>query len=281
MSVLTVVEALSRARAAGVDRLDAHLLLAACMHRSRAWLIANDDAVLSDDLMQTFVTWLGRRASGEPLAYVLGEKEFHGLTLSVNSDVLVPRADTETLVDWALELLGDGRADSEVIDLGTGSGAIALAIKNAMPQARVTGVDKSNAALNVAKANGQRLELDVNWRSGHWWGGAGTQCFDLAVSNPPYIAEGDGHLASLSHEPRSALTAGADGLDDIRVIVTGAMKHLKPGAWLLLEHGHDQAEAVGSLLAAVGFNAVLSRKDLAGITRCTGARAPDQSQGLF
>lgn len=277
MSMLTVIEALGRARAAGVDRLDAHLLLAACMHRSRAWLIANDDAVLPDDLMQTFVTWLARRASGEPLAYMLGEKEFHGLTLCVNSDVLVPRADTETLVDWALELLGDGPADSEVIDLGTGSGAIALAIKNAMPLARVTGLDKSNAALNVAKANGQRLDLEVNWRSGHWWGGAGIQCFDLAVSNPPYIAEGDDHLAALSHEPRSALTAGADGLDDIRVIVTGAMKHLKPGAWLLLEHGHDQAEAVGSLLAAVGFNAVQSREDLAGITRCTGARAPHQS----
>lgn len=277
MSMLTVIEALARARAAGVDRLDAHLLLAACMRRSRAWLIANDDAVLPDDLMQTFVTWFERRASGEPLAYVLGEKEFHGLTLSVNPDVLVPRADTETLVDWALELLGDGPANSEVIDLGTGSGAIALAIKNAMPLARVTGLDKSNAALNVAKANGQRLDLDVTWRSGHWWDGAGMQRFDLAVSNPPYIAEGDDHMAALSHEPRSALTAGADGLDDIRVIVTGATRHLKPGAWILLEHGHDQAVAVGSLLAAVGFNAVQSRKDLAGTTRCTGARAPHRS----
>lgn len=276
MNVLTVIEALTRARAAGVDRLDAHLLLAACMQRSRAWLIANDDAVMPDDQTQTFVTWLGRRASGEPLAYILGEKEFHGLTLTVNPDVLVPRADTETLVDWALELLGNGPVNSEVIDLGTGSGAIALAIKNAMPRARVTGLDKSNAALNVAKANGQRLGLEVNWQAGHWWTAAGVQRFDLAVSNPPYIAEGDSHMADLLHEPRSALTAGVDGLDDIRIIVIGAMKHLQPGAWLLLEHGHDQADAVGSLLAAAGFNAVQSRKDLAGIARCTGARAPHQ-----
>ena len=208
------------------------------------------------------------------MAYILGEKEFHGLMLSVDPRVLVPRPDTETLVDWALELLAPAAHMMQVVDLGTGSGAIALAIKQARPDVRVTGIDASIDALTVAQANGARLGLDVAWTAGHWWQAVGEQRFELAVSNPPYIAENDPHLAALSHEPRSALTSGPDGLDDIRLIIVGAQAHLQPGAWLLFEHGHDQAAAVSDLFGAAGFVAVQSRSDLAGLSRCTGARAP-------
>jgi release factor glutamine methyltransferase len=272
--MLTIAEALAQARSLGVDRLDAQLLLAACTQRSRAWLIAHDDTALAPPQTDTCLAWLRRRAAGEPVAYILGEKEFHGLMLTVNASVLVPRPDTETLVDWAIELLRGRPTPSQVVDLGTGSGAIALAIKHAMPQSRVTALDESAAALDVARANGEKLGLDVVWKLGHWWDAVGQQRFDLAVSNPPYIAEGDEHLDALGHEPLSALTAGLDGLDDIRRIVADATQHLHPGGWLLLEHGHDQAGAVADLLASAGFVAVQSRTDLAGIARCTGARTP-------
>lgn len=271
---MTVAAAMARARDAGIDRLDAQLLLAACLQRSRAWLIAHDDAAMTDAQARTFLAWTARRASGEPIAYLLGEKEFHGLVLHVNADVLVPRPDTETLVDWALQVLHGARADAQVVDLGTGSGAIALAIKHAMPGALVTGVDKSGAALQVAQSNGERLGLPITWKQGHWWNAVHGERFDLAVSNPPYVAQGDPHLAALAHEPQAALAAGADGLDDIRIIVAQAMSHLHPGAWLLLEHGHDQAEAARSLLSAAGFAAVQSRRDLAGIERCSGGHTP-------
>jgi release factor glutamine methyltransferase len=217
---------------------------------------------------------LRRRAQGEPLAYLFGEKEFHGLLLKVDANVLVPRPDTETLVDWALEVMQGARPATRVVDLGTGSGAIALAIKHAMSGVDVVAVDESEGALNVARGNGQRLSLRVDWKLGHWWQPLAGQRFDIALSNPPYVAEGDVHLAALSHEPRSALTAGADGLDDIRLIVESALAHLAPGGWLMLEHGHDQAALVRDLLQAAGFRAVQSRRDLAGIERCTGGRAP-------
>lgn len=271
---MTVGMALAMARHAGVDRLDAQLLLAASMLRSRTWLIANEEATLSQPEAETFSTSLARRATGEPIAYIFGEKEFHGLMLTVNANVLVPRPDTETLVEWALELLRERPGRARVVDLGTGSGAIALAIKSEMPDVAVSGLDESLVALDVARENGRKLGLDVEWLHGHWWAAAHDQRFDIAVSNPPYIAEGDVHLSALAHEPRSALTAGPDGLDDIRLIVGGAKNHLHPGGWLLLEHGHDQAAAVAALLTQAGLVAVQSRKDLAGIDRCTGARAP-------
>jgi release factor glutamine methyltransferase len=187
--------------------------------------------------------------------------------------VLVPRPDTETLVDWALEAMRDASAP-KVVDLGTGSGAIALAVKQSHPAAEVTATDASDEALAVARDNGQRLGLSVTWKLGSWWKPLAGQRFDIALSNPPYINEDDHHLAALVHEPRSALTAGADGLDDIRVIVSGAREHLVPGGWLMLEHGHDQARSVAGLLADAGFVHIASRRDLAGIERCTGARAP-------
>ena len=270
-----VAQALVRARACGVDRLDAQLLLAAVLDQPRTWLIAHGDAALSPEQSQRFEQGLQRRASGEPLAYVLGQKAFHGLSLQVNANVLVPRPDTETLVDWALALLAatpDTDAPARVVDLGTGSGPIALSIKHAAPGAQVTATDASAAALAVAASNGERLGLPVEWLLGDWWAPLAGRQFHLAVSNPPYIAEGDAHLAALTHEPVAALTAGIDGLADIRRIVARAPFHLSAGGWLLLEHGHDQAAAVHELLRAAGFGEVQSRNDLAGITRCAAGR---------
>ena len=272
MSGIDVARALSEARACDVDRLDAQLLLARVMDRPRSWLLAHDDALLDAGQLTRFRADLARRAAGEPLAYVHGEKEFHGLTLRVNSQVLVPRPDTEVLVDWALDCLRAGVAQPTVLDLGTGSGAIALALAKGWPAATVCAVDASAAALEVARANGQRLGLNVEWLCSDWWSALAQRRFDLVVSNPPYIAEDDPHLVALQHEPLMALTPGGDGLGALRRIVQGAAIHLQPGGWLLLEHGFDQAAAVHDLLVAQGFLDVQSRSDLAGHLRCTGAR---------
>ena len=182
--------------------------------------------------------------------------------------MLVPRPDTETLVDWALELLP---TNGRVIDLGTGSGAIALALQHARPDVWVRAVDASADALAVAQANAQRLQLAVQFAQGNWLDGV-QDGFDLVVSNPPYIASADHHLAALKHEPLQALASGLDGLDDIRSIIHQAPKHLLPGGWLLLEHGYDQAATVRALLAAAGLHNAQSRRDLAGIERCSGAQ---------
>lgn len=270
---MTVDEALADARRRGLDRLDAQLLLARALRRPRAWLLAHGDAPLEAVAADGFADAVARRADGEPLAYIVGEKEFHGLMLQVGPDVLVPRPDTETLVAWALERL-QAMTSPSVLDLGTGSGAIALALKQARPDARVAAVDASAAALDVARGNGERLGLAVEWLDGDWWQPVAGRRFDLVVSNPPYIAEGDAHLAALRHEPAMALASGPDGLDAIRSIVAGARPHLAPDAWLLLEHGHDQAAAVQALLAGAGFADTASRADLAGILRCTGGRQP-------
>ncbi|TMH09246.1 MAG: peptide chain release factor N(5)-glutamine methyltransferase [Betaproteobacteria bacterium] len=282
MSGFTVADALVEARARGVDRLDAQLLLARALARPRAWLIANDGVVLDATQTHAYLDELARRASGEPLAYIVGEKEFHGLALEVNSDVLVPRADTETLVDWALELLRGPLAAvgaPRVVDLGTGSGAIALAVKHGAMDAQVCAVDASAAALEVAQRNVQRFGLDVRLLCSHWWDALAGQRFDLALSNPPYVAEGDAHLADLRHEPAMALAAGVDGLDAIRQIVAHAIEHLEIGGWLLLEHGHDQAASVSALLARAGFSGINSRRDLAGVLRCSGGFVPATAQG--
>ena len=272
MSGVKVAQALSEARACGVDRLDAQWLLAHVLDCPRSWLLAHDDAALETAQLLRFRADLARRAAGEPLAYVHGEKEFHGLTLQVNPQVLVPRPDTEVLVDWALDCLRQGVAQPSVLDLGTGSGAIALALAKAWPAATVCAVDASTPALEVARANGERLGLPVEWLCSDWWSALAQRRFDLIVSNPPYIAEDDPHLAALQHEPLMALTPGGDGLGALRRIVHGAANHLHPGGWLLLEHGFDQATAVRNLLVAQGFLDVQSRSDLAGHLRCTGAR---------
>ena len=212
-----------------------------------------------------------RRAAGEPLAYLLGEKEFHGLLLHVDANVLVPRPDTEVLVDWALELLAGMTAPRVVVDLGTGSGAIALAVKHGCPGATVLATDTSPAALDVARGNARRLALDVAFAQSSWWAALAGRTFDLILSNPPYIAAGDPHLTALRHEPALALTPGGDGLDALREIVGGAAHHMTPGTWLLLEHGYDQADAVRALLREHGFEGVATRHDLGGQPRCTGA----------
>ena len=278
MSSVRVAEALAAARGQGLDRLDAQLLLARVLQRPREWLIAHDDAPLSAGQQQRFAADCARRAAGEPLAYLLGEREFHGLMLQVGPAVLVPRPDTETLVDWALELLADAPGTAPAMaDLGTGSGAIALALKHARPDARVCAVEISPAALAVARANGQRLGLDVQWLAGSWWQPLQGRRFDLVSSNPPYIAAGDPHLPALRHEPLQALSPGGDGLSDLRHIIQAAPLHLQPGGWLLLEHGHDQAEAVRALLLQAGLTQVTTRRDLAGRPRCSGGRRPEHA----
>lgn len=270
-------DALEQARQAGVQRLDAQWLLGHLMRQTRSWLVAHDDATLPPGAAAAWPQLLQRRAGGEPLAYLVGEREFCGLKLEVSPAVLVPRPETEGLVHWALQCWPEAPLPS-VVDLGTGSGAVALAIKHARPASRITATDSSPAALDVARSNGRRTGLEVAWCEGDWWLAVGKMRFDLAVSNPPYIAEGDAHLAALGHEPMQALSPGGDGLDALRRIIAGAPAHLQPGAWLLLEHGHDQASAVQALFAQHGFEPALSRPDLAGLPRFTGARWPGVKQ---
>ena len=270
---MTIAQALSMATGRGIDRLDAQLLLLHALGRpggDRAWLIAHDGDALDDAARKQFDALCDRRQQGDPAASLRGRKEFHGMDLRVDPRVLVPRPDTETLVDWSLEVL-EGVRTPRVIDLGTGSGAIALAIARARPDAVVQAVDASAGALEVARDNARQLGVDVAFHQGGWLAGAHGPS-DLVVSNPPYVAQGDPHLADLAHEPRQALVAGRDGLDDLRRIVAQAPAHLARGGWLLLEHGWDQAAAVRGLLVQAGFPEAQSRRDLAGIERCGGGR---------
>jgi release factor glutamine methyltransferase len=274
-SVATVEQALANARGKGLDRLASQLLLLHALGRQpddRAWLIAHDTDVLTTAIEDRFKALCERRAAGEPLAYLTGRQAFYGLELQVDPRVLVPRPDTETLVDWALAVL-ECATQPAVLDLGTGSGAIALAIKHECPEARVSALDASPGALEVAAGNALRLALEVDFAAGCWLEGVRSQ-YDLIVSNPPYIAEGDPHLPALTHEPTQALVSGADGLNDIKSIIGAAPENLRPGGWLLLEHGYDQAASVRALLAGAGFTDVHSRRDLAGIERCSGGKWP-------
>ena len=274
-AITTLRDALAQAQALGLERIDAQLLLLHILNRAdagRAWLLAHDTDTLAPSEQARFIALCQRRAAGEPVAYLRGMKEFYGLTLQVDARVLDPRPDTETLVDWALQLLAPLPAP-RVLDLGTGSGAIALALQHQRPDAQVSAVDASADALAVAQANAARLGLAVQFARGNWLRGVAGQ-FDVIASNPPYIAAADPHLAALRHEPLQALASGTDGLDDIRSIVAQAPSHLLPGGWLLLEHGWEQAEAVQALLRSAGFAEVQSRKDLAGIARCSGAQWP-------
>ena len=241
--------------------------------QARAWLLAHDTDVLPADAAARLAVLIRRRLAGEPVAYLTGVKAFHGLQLHVDARVLDPRDGTETLVDWALALLPPARP-ARVLDLGTGSGAIALAVARQRPAAQVLAVDASPDALAVARGNAERLGLTVALRAGDWFAPVAGARVDLVLSNPPYIAEADPHLPALAHEPRQALVSGADGLHDIRRIVADAPAHLAPGGWLLLEHGWDQAGAVRELLAAAGLAQVQSRRDLGGVERCSGGRLP-------
>ncbi len=271
----TLAQALAQAHTLGLARIDAQLLLLHAVGRpdaGRAWLLAHDSDAMDDTMHTQFIALCQRRLAGEPVAYLTGRKEFYGLPLQVDARVLDPRPDTETLVDWALEVIAP-LASPRVVDLGTGSGAIALALQSQRADAQVLAVDASTDALAVAQANAERLGLPVQFQPANWLAGVEGP-FDAIVSNPPYIPSADPHLAALTHEPLQALVSGADGLEDIRTIVTQAPTHLRPGGWLLLEHGYDQAEAVQALLATQGFTQVHSRNDLAGIARCTGGQWP-------
>jgi len=273
---LTVAQGVAWAQTLALPRLDAQVLLLHALGREphdRAWLLAHGDDPLDAVVHATFAAHVQRRLNTEPVAYITGQKEFFGLTLQIDQRVLDPRADSETLVEWALSCLADVQTPV-VVDLGTGSGAIALALKHSRPDAKVSAVDASEDALVVARANAEHLALPMTFHHGSWLSAVGTQMFDAIVSNPPYVASDDVHLAALKHEPLSALASGPDGLDDIRVIVRDATRHLKAGGWLLLEHGFDQALAVQTLMGNQGFVNVQSRPDLAGILRCTGGQWP-------
>lgn len=272
---MTLQTALQALLDKGLPRLDAQMILLFALGRSphdRAWLAAHGTDALTQPEQATLAALAARRLGGEPLAYLIAQREFFGLTLRVTPDVLVPRPETETLVEWALACL-EGVPHPRILDLGTGSGAVGLALKHARRDAEVFLVDCSQAALAVACSNACSLGLTVKGLQGNWLEDLPkTELFDVIVSNPPYIAAGDAHLAALAHEPLLALTSGIDGLDAIRTITRQAPQHLRAGGWLLLEHGFDQAARVRELLAAQDFLDVASRHDLNQIERCSGGR---------
>ena len=270
----TLGEALAFARQR-IDRLDARLLLQYATGCSHADLLARPEMPVIGPAGEQFVAWVERRAAGEPLAYLLGEAEFRGRVFQVSPAVLIPRPETEVLIELALEVLA-GRAAADVVDLGTGSGIVAVSLALECPVATVSAVDLSPGALAVARNNAGRLGAKVDFHEGDWFAPLAGRRFDLIVSNPPYVAEGDPHLElnGLPHEPRVALTdqeAGGNGLACIRRIVADAAAHLNPGGWLLFEHGYNQGEASRNLLAAAGFKEAFTHPDLAGIARVSGA----------
>lgn len=278
-SPLSVAAALrwasARLRPATSAALDAELLLAHALTRSRGWLLAQGETTIPADRLLAFERAVERRAGGEPLAYITGQREFWSLELQVSPAVLVPRPETELVVERALALR-DARP-AEVADLGTGSGAIALALARERPQWTVTATDRSAAALTVATANARALNLEnLRFRTGDWYEPLGDLRFALIVSNPPYIRSGDPVLGdpALRHEPRSALTSGPTGLEDLARIAAGAAARLAPEGWLVLEHGATQSRAVADLLVAQGFRHVRCHRDLAGLPRVTEAQRP-------
>ncbi|HEX5952588.1 MAG TPA: peptide chain release factor N(5)-glutamine methyltransferase [Rhodanobacteraceae bacterium] len=256
-------------------RREAVLLLRHVLDVSEAWLVAHADDPVDAGRRAAFEVLVGRRARGEPVAYIVGVRGFHDLELEVTRDVLIPRPETELLVELALQRIPVDKQYA-VADLGTGSGAVALAIAKARPLARVVATDASAAALQVARANAERLGLrNVGFAQGDWCAALGDARFDAIVSNPPYIAEGDPHPreGDLRFEPAAALSSGVDGLDAIRAIVRGARAHLREGGWLLLEHGFEQGVTVRAWLAAHDYSGIFTERDLEGRERVSGARA--------
>lgn len=268
---LTLAPLLAEAQAA-IGRSEARLLLRQVLGCDEAWLIAHGEAPLSAAQAAQYRGLCARRIAGEPVAYISGSREFYGREFAVNPAVLIPRPETELLVELALALLPQG---ARVLDLGTGSGCIGITLAAERADLQVLLVDASTAALEVARGNAQRwAPANTTLLASNWYAAVGEERYDLIISNPPYVAEGDAHLAQgdLRFEPRSALAAGDDGLADIRYIIAGARNHLLPSGWLLFEHGYDQAEACAVLLDAAGFCERVAERDLAGIVRVSGGR---------
>ena len=270
---MIVLQCLQHAQALGLPRLEAQLLLLHALGRplhDRAWLVAHDTDDVQAPQVAAFNAFVQRRLQLEPIAYIVGQKEFFGLTLHIDNRVLDPRDDTEVLVAWALAC-GQTFNSPRYLDLGTGSGAIALALKSQHLGAQVTAVDASADALSVAQRNARNLSLDVSFVQSNWLAQVNGE-FEVIASNPPYIEALDPHLTNLRHEPLEALVSGKDGLDDIRNIVQNARPHLVSGGWLLIEHGWQQAAQVRALLELAGYSQVQSKLDLAGIERCSGGK---------
>lgn len=256
-----------------LDPVDQRLLVCHALGLSRTALITQSERVLNEDEALRVSELLQRRLDGEPVAYILGQREFYGLPFEVGPAVLIPRPETELLVELALERLPP---KGRVLDMGTGSGAIAVALAHTRPDAQVSALDVSKDALATAARNAASNGATVRFLESSWYAAVGSEQFDLIVSNPPYIAAGDRHLSEgdLRFEPTGALTDHADGLSALRIIIAGAARHLPPQGWLLMEHGYDQSQAVRELLAQAGFSEVQSWADLAGIERVSGGRAP-------
>lgn len=256
-----------------IDAVDARILLRHVLNCPAARLVSHPEAVLSDDEWRDYQSLVGRREVGVPVAYLVGEREFYGYSLLVTPAVLIPRPETELLVELALAHFGD-RSGTRVLDLGTGSGALAITLARELPNADVVAVDRSREALKVAMANALRLQVSVSFVMSDWFAELGGDAYDLIVANPPYIAANDPHLeeGDVRFEPSGALASGPMGLDDLAVIATLAPRYLTAGGWLFMEHGYDQASLVRGLLTDAGFSAIQSWQDLAGIERVTGGR---------
>jgi release factor glutamine methyltransferase len=256
-----------------LDPLDNRILVCHALGLTRVGLITQSERTITADEAARLGALLQRRLDGEPIAYIVGQREFFGLPFNVGPAVLIPRPDTELLVELAMERLPPS---GRVLDMGTGSGAIAVALAHSRRDAAVTALDVSPAALEVARSNAALNQASVRFLESDWYSAAAGERFDLIVSNPPYIASGDRHLSEgdLRFEPSGALTDFADGLSALRTIIAGAPQHLEAGCWLLMEHGYDQAGSVRALLAAQGYTEVQSWRDLAGIERATGGRRP-------
>jgi len=259
-------------RESELPRQEAELLLRSALGRERIYLIAHAEDTVGPSSTRTAQAWFARRRSGEPISYITGWREFYGLALRVSPDVLIPRPETEQLVELALERLPPG-SRARVLDLGTGSGAIALALAVLRPEWRITATDVSDTALDIARRNAQEHAVEIDFARSDWFESIGPDHFDLIVSNSPYVAAGDPHLhrGDVRFEPRIALVGGGDGLACIRRIAAGARQYLRPGGSLLLEHGCDQAESCIALLRELGYTGVADFRDLAGLPRVSAA----------